>query len=55
MFKDKGHPRFNEVRALFPIPSLTMHFVMSDKSGVTDFAGMEGKTILLGKRKLIRS
>jgi TRAP transporter TAXI family solute receptor len=49
MFKDKGHPRFNEVRALFPIPSLTMHFVMSDKSGVTDFAGMEGKTILLGK------
>ena len=49
MFKDMGHPRFNEVRALFPIPSLTMHFVMSDKSGVTDFAGMEGKTILLGK------
>ena len=49
MFKDKGNPRFNEVRALFPIPSLTMHFVMSEASGVTDFAGMEGKTILLGK------
>ena len=49
MFKDKGNPRFDEVRALFPIPSLTMHFVMSEGSGVTDFAGMEGKTILLGK------
>jgi TRAP transporter TAXI family solute receptor len=49
MFKDKGNPRFDEIRALFPIPSLTMHFVMSEKSGVTDFAGMKGKTILLGK------
>ena len=49
MFKDKGDPKFDTIRALFPIPSLTMHFVMSEKSGVTDFAGMEGKTILLGK------
>ncbi|WP_428674294.1 TAXI family TRAP transporter solute-binding subunit, partial [Roseibium sp.] len=49
MFKDKGDPKFDEIRALFPIPSLTMHFVMSEKSGATDFAGLEGKTILLGK------
>jgi TRAP transporter TAXI family solute receptor len=49
MFKDKQNPKFEEIRALFPIPSLTMHFVMSEKSGVTDFAGLEGKTILLGK------
>lgn len=49
MFEGKGDPKFDEIRALFPIPSLTMHFVMSDDSGVTDFAGMEGKTILLGK------
>lgn len=49
MFEGKGDPAFGEIRALFPIPSLTMHFVMSDASGVTDFAGMEGKTILLGK------
>ena len=48
-FDGKGDPKFADIRALFPIPSLTMHFVMSDKSGVTDFAGMEGKTILLGK------
>jgi TRAP transporter TAXI family solute receptor len=49
MFKDKQNPKFLDIRALFPIPSLTMHFVMSEKSGVTDFAGLEGKTILLGK------
>ena len=49
MFKDKSHPRFDEIRALFPIPSLTMHFVMSNKSDVNNFSGMEGKTILLGK------
>ena len=49
MFKGKENPRFGDIRALFPIPSLTMHFVMSKRSGVTDFAGMEGKTILLGK------
>jgi len=49
MFEGKSDPAFNEIRALFPIPSLTMHFVMSEDSGVTDFAGMEGKTILLGK------
>ena len=49
MFEGKSSPKFDEIRALFPIPSLTMHFVMSKDSGVTDFAGMEGKTILLGK------
>ncbi|CUJ94424.1 TRAP transporter solute receptor, TAXI family [Shimia thalassica] len=49
MFKDKSDPAFDDIRALFPIPSLTMHFVMSADSGVTDFAGLEGKSILLGK------
>ncbi|MBK0326716.1 TAXI family TRAP transporter solute-binding subunit [Rhodobacteraceae bacterium F11138] len=49
MFEGKSDPAFDEIRALFPIPSLTMHFVMSDASGVTDFDGMKGKTILLGK------
>ena len=49
MFEGKSDPKFDDIRALFPIPSLTMHFVMSDGSGIRDFAGMEGKTILLGK------
>ncbi|MFK7858188.1 MAG: TAXI family TRAP transporter solute-binding subunit [Granulosicoccus sp.] len=49
MFEGKGDPKFDDIRALFPIPSLTMHFVMGAESGITDFAGMEGKKILLGK------
>lgn len=49
MFEGKSDEKFDTIRALFPIPSLTMHFVMSNESGVSDFAGMEGKTILLGK------
>ncbi len=49
MFDGKGDPKFETIRALFPIPSLTMHFVMSDKSGAKAFSDLEGKTILLGK------
>jgi TRAP transporter TAXI family solute receptor len=49
MFKNKSNPKFDEIRALFPIPSLTMHFVVSEKSGINSFGEMEGKNILLGK------
>ena len=49
MFEGKQSPRFDEIRALFPIPSLTMHFVMNADSGVTDFASLDGKTLLIGK------
>ncbi len=49
MFKGKANPKFNDIRALFPIPSLTMHFVVRADSGITTFADLEGKTILLGK------
>jgi TRAP transporter TAXI family solute receptor len=49
MFKDKTDPGYNDIRALFPIPSLTMHFVMRADSGVKEFADLEGKTILIGK------
>ena len=49
MFKKKPNPKFDDIRALFPIPSLTMHFVVRADSGITDFAGLEGKTILIGK------
>ncbi len=48
-FEGKADPKFNTIRALFPIPSLTMHFVMSKESGVTDFEQLAGKTLLLGK------
>lgn len=49
MFDGKSNPKFDEIRALFPIPSLTMHFVVRSDSGITDFAGLEGKKILIGK------
>lgn len=48
MFEDKGDPAFDEIRALFPIPSLTMHFVVSKDSGIEQMADLAGKTILLG-------
>ncbi len=49
MFEGKQNPAFDNIRALFPIPSLTMHFVVSGSAGINSFADMEGKTILLGK------
>jgi TRAP transporter TAXI family solute receptor len=49
MFEGKEDPAYNDIRALFPIPSLTMHFVVSQKSGIKSFADMAGKTILIGK------
>ncbi|WP_050526495.1 TAXI family TRAP transporter solute-binding subunit [Pseudorhodobacter aquimaris] len=49
MFEGKSVPAFDEIRALFPIPSLTMHFVMSQNSKATSLADLEGKRILLGK------
>ncbi|MEO0957224.1 MAG: TAXI family TRAP transporter solute-binding subunit [Pseudomonadota bacterium] len=49
MFEGKGDPAFDEIRALFPIPSLTMHFVARADAGVETFSDLEGKTLLLGK------
>ncbi|WP_353620658.1 TAXI family TRAP transporter solute-binding subunit [Paracoccus sediminicola] len=48
-FEGKGDPKFSEIRALFPIPSLTMHFVMGGSEGPTTLDALEGKRILLGK------
>ncbi len=49
MFKGKSNPKFAQIRALFPIPSLTMHFVTRADAGVKSFADLAGKTILIGK------
>lgn len=48
-FKERPSPKFAEIRALFPIPSLTMHFVVRADSGIKDFAGLAGKKMLIGK------
>lgn len=49
MFKGKTNKKFNDIRALFPIPSLTMHFVMRKDSGIASFDELAGKTVLIGK------
>ncbi|WP_136636734.1 TAXI family TRAP transporter solute-binding subunit [Pseudooceanicola onchidii] len=49
MFEGKGDPSFAEIRALFPIPSLTMHFVARADAGIETLADLEGKRLLLGK------
>ena len=48
MFKDKN-PNYQNIRSLFIIPSLTMHFVVREQSGINDFADLKGKTFLIGK------
>ena len=48
MFNDKK-PKYQEIRSLFLIPSLTMHFVVSEKSGVETFTDLKGKRLLIGK------
>ncbi len=48
-FDGKSAPQFDEIRALFPIPSLTMHFVMAGEGGAATLDDLEGQTLLLGK------
>ncbi len=48
-FAERASPKFAEVRALFPIPSLTMHFVVRADKNAATLADLEGKTLLLGK------
>lgn len=48
MFEPKND-KFDEIRGLFPIPSLTMHFVVRADSGIKSFADLAGKTYMIGK------
>lgn len=48
-FDGKSSPQFSEIRSLFPIPSLTMHFVLAGAEGATSLDALEGQNILLGK------
>ncbi len=49
MFEGKGNPAFDDIRALFPIPSLTMHWVVRADTGIKDFADLDGKDFIIGK------
>lgn len=46
---DPKDPVFEKVRALFPIPSLTMHYVVRADAGVTHFGDLAGKRFVTGK------
>ena len=48
MFKD-ANPRYQDIRGLFLIPSLTMHMVVRTDRGIKTFADLEGKNFLIGK------
>lgn len=41
--------KYQLVRSLFPIPSLTMHFVVRADNGIKTFAELAGKNILIGQ------
>lgn len=48
MFSD-ANSNYQNIRSLFAIPSLTMHLVVSEASGVQSFADLAGKKFLIGK------
>ena len=48
MFQD-ANPKYQNIRSLFVIPSLTMHLVVRADSGVQQFSDLAGKKFLIGK------
>ena len=48
-FAERPDAAYADIRALFPIPSLTMHVVTREDAGVASFDDLRGRTILLGK------
>ncbi|HAZ99373.1 MAG TPA: TRAP transporter substrate-binding protein [Halomonas sp.] len=46
-----GHEdeRFAAIRGLFPMPSLTMHFVMAGDDGTASFEALRGQHVLIGR------
>lgn len=48
MFEPKN-PAYDQIRGLFVVPSLTMHYVVRADSGVKSFGDLAGKDFLIGK------
>lgn len=48
-FEKNPSPNYENIRALFPIPSLTMHFVAHKDAGINQFEDMAGKNVLIGR------
>jgi TRAP transporter TAXI family solute receptor len=49
MFSKDDPKSYDSVRALFPIPYLTMHFVVKAESDIQTFDDLSGKSLLIGK------
>jgi uncharacterized protein len=45
----KANPAYGNIRSLFAIPSLTMHWVVRADSGIKDFPDLAGKDFVTGK------
>lgn len=48
-FAERQNPRFQEIRGLFPIPAITMHFILAEDTGVVGVEALEGKHLLIGR------
>lgn len=48
-FAERQNPRFQEIRGLFPIPAITMHFILSEDKGVVGIEELEDQHILIGR------
>ncbi|MGM0983691.1 MAG: TAXI family TRAP transporter solute-binding subunit [Pseudomonadota bacterium] len=48
-FAERKSPRFEEILGLFPIPAITMHFVLAGDEGVVGIEALEGKEVLIGQ------
>lgn len=49
MFKTDNSKDYEKVRALFPMPYLTMHIVVRKDSNINSFEDLKGKSLLVGK------
>ncbi|MGO3057872.1 TAXI family TRAP transporter solute-binding subunit [Halomonas sp. AOP43-A1-21] len=48
-FAERQNPRFQEIRGLFPIPAITMHFILAEDTGAVGIEALEGKHLLIGR------
>ena len=48
-FAERPNPRFENIRGLFPIPAITMHFVVNSDEGVVGLDALEDKHVLIGR------
>lgn len=49
MFEKDDQKSYESIRALFPIPYLTMHVVVNANSNIKTFDDLKGKSLLIGK------